>query len=135
MVSILIAIPFLTVAFFLFIHFRFSPSNPVRFARMIAKQQRLVLRTISKADPGLSREKVYLKTMGTRTPHQEEELLKILKQAKAEAKASVEPLRFNELVCRLAISEYKKRVPPEKQKTEMFPAMEAAVKALIPDGI
>lgn len=134
MVSVLIAIPFLTVAFFLLIHFRYSPSNPVRFARMIAKQQRLVLKTIIKADPGLSRKKAYLKTMRTRTPHQEEELLEIIKQAGSQAGPG-EPLRFNDLVSRLVIQEYKKRVPPEKQKTDMFPAMEDAVRTLISNDV
>lgn len=135
MVEILIAIPFLTVAFFVLVVIRYSPKNPIRFARMIAKQQRLVLKTIKKADPGLSREKAYLKTMGTRTPVQDDELRGILNQAGKEAGDTGETVRFNRLVGRLAVLEYTKRVPPEKQKTEMFPAMEEAVRMLIPDEL
>jgi len=135
MVSILIAIPILTIAAFIFVTVRFSPKDPIRFARMIAKQQRLVLNTIKKADPGMTREKVYLKTMGTRTPHHEDELRKMLNQAKKEAGEAGEKLRFNELVGRLAILEYTKRVPEGSRKTDMFPAMKDAVKDLIPEDL
>ncbi|HDR14509.1 MAG TPA: hypothetical protein ENN79_03275 [Desulfobacteraceae bacterium] len=133
MVSVLIVIGCLVAAFFVVVTVQSSPKNPAGFARMIARQQRLALNTIKKADPGLSREQAYLKAMNTRTPHEEDELLRMLNQVKKEAGRSGEPFRFNDLVYHLSVLEYTKRVPLEKRRTELYPEMEKAVKAAIPD--
>jgi hypothetical protein len=135
MISVLIAIVCLVAAFFVVISIKSSPRNPTNFARMIAKQQRLALKTIKKANPGLSREQSYLKAMNTRTSHQEDDLREMLNQARKASRKSDEPLKFNELVYRLSILEYTKRLPIEKRRTDLYPEMEKAVKAVISDEI
>jgi hypothetical protein len=135
MLSILIGIGCLVAAFFVIVAIKSSPGNPARFARMIAKQQRLALNTIKKANPGLSREQIHLKAMNTRTAHGEDELREMLNQAKKECKKTGNPLRFNDLVYRLSLLEYEKRLPPEKRRTELYPDMEKAVKEVISDTI
>lgn len=131
MISALIAIVCLVAAFFVVVSIKSSPKNPIAFARMIAKQQRLALNTIQKADPGLSREQSYLKAMNTRTSLQEDELRQMLNQAGKAFKKSGKPLKFSDLVYRLSILEYTKRVPSEKQRTDLYPEMEKAVKEVI----
>jgi hypothetical protein len=135
MINVLIAIICLVAAFFVVVSIKSSPKNPTGFARMIAKQQRLALNTIKKADPGISREQRYLKAMNTRTSHKEDELRQMLNQAEKEAKKSDKPLKFNHLVYQLSVLEYTKRVPLEKRRTDLYPEMEKAVKAVISDEI
>jgi hypothetical protein len=135
MISILIGFVCLIIAFFVVVIIKSSPNNPARFANMIAKQQRLALNTIRKAEPGLSIEQGYIKAMATRTPHREDELRRMLGQTKKEAKESGEPLRFNELIYRLAVAEYTMRVTAEKRRPEMYPEMKKAIKAVIADDL
>ncbi|MFO8089274.1 MAG: hypothetical protein R6U13_05510 [Desulfatiglandaceae bacterium] len=135
MINVLIAIVCLVAAFFVVVSIKSSPKNPTGFARMIAKQQRLALNTIKKADPALSREQRYLKAMNTRTSPQEDELRQIINQAKKESKKPDKALKFNDLVYQLSVLEYTKRVPLEKRRTDLYPEMEKAVKAVISDEI
>jgi hypothetical protein len=135
MISVLFAIGCLVAAFFVVVSIKSSPKNPIGFARMIARQQRLALNTIKKAGPGLSREQGYLKAMNTRTYHKEDELRQMISQVKKEFKASDKSLKFNELVYRLSILEYTKRVPLEKRRTDLYPEMEKTVKAVISDEV
>jgi len=114
---------------------RSTPANPVRFAGAIARQQRLALKTLQRANPGLGKREGWLKALETRPLFQEHELHQLLEDVSKAARARGAPLTFGDLVAELAILEYSRRVPTAKQAQDKFPEMRAAVQAAIPEDI
>jgi hypothetical protein len=112
-----------------------SPANPVRFAKAIARQQRLALKTLQRANPGLGKREGWRKAIETRPLFEEHELHQLMDDVAKAARARGAPLKFGDLVAELAILEYSRRVPAAKQAQDKFPEMRAAVWATIPEDI
>ena len=135
MLNLLIALLCVSAAAFVVLIAVSSPRNPKRFARMIARQQRMALNTLRKNNPSLTREQLYYKALATRVTLEEDALRRLITKAGRDAKNRGTRVRFNELVSELVIQEYKKRLPPRKQDLSRVPEMTAAVKSAIPDDI
>ena len=100
---------------------------------MIARQQRLALKTLQRANPGLGKREGWLKALETRPLFQEHELHQLLEDVTKAARTK--PLKFGDLVAELAILEYSRRVPAAKQAQLKYPEMRAAVRAAIPEDL
>jgi len=135
MISIVVVIISAVVLCLIILGVKSSPKNPHAFAKMIAKQQLMAFNTVKKANPGLSKQELYLKALTTRIQHKEEEIVEILSKAGEKAERDRGTLRFNDIVAEIVVLEYKKRVAPSRQDASVISEMEKITRSVIPDNL